>query len=154
MKRHPVYGGFPIAVDQLFVRCFSQKRLMPQSKASSEIVLDSQTRLMWTRKDNGKRLNWCEANQSAKELDLEGYRDWRLPSLKELHQLWDQHSRCIRKPFELTGAWVWSATRDESDYAWCFYYVIGIQVSYPVRVSYDLRALFVRDVESARSGLF
>ena len=92
MKRHPVYGGFPIAVDQLFVRCFSQKRLMPQSKASSEIVLDSQTRLMWTRKDNGKRLNWCEANQSAKELDLEGYRDWRLPSLKELHQLWDQHS--------------------------------------------------------------
>ena len=126
---------------------------MPQSKSSSEIVLDSQTRLMWSRKDNGKRLNWCEALQSSKELDLGGYRDWRLPSLKELHQLWDQHSRCIRKPFELTGAWVWSATRDESDYAWCFYYVIGIQVSYPVRVSYDLRALFVRDVERAGSWL-
>ncbi len=113
--------------------------------APSDIVVDSTTGLIWSRKDNGQRLNWHEAKRRAQELTLGGYTDWRLPALEELHGLWDPPARNIRKPFELSRPWVWSATQDGPDYAWCFYYAIGMSLRYPLRVSYDVRALFVRE---------
>ena len=118
---------------------------MQPSGASTDVVVDSRTGLVWSRRDNGRRLNWHDAAGCAQNLDLGGFHDWRLPTLEELHGLWDPPHRAIRKPFELTGAWVWSGTRAGNDHAWCFYYAIGMRVRYPLNVSYDLRALFVRD---------
>ena len=118
---------------------------MQSSGASTDVVVDSRTGLVWSRRDNGRRLNWHDAAGCVQNLDLGGFHDWRLPTLEELHGLWDPPRRTIRKPFELTGAWVWSGTRAGADHAWCFYYAIGMRVRYPLNVSYDLRALFVRD---------
>ena len=114
-------------------------------EVSTNVVVDDSTGLIWSRRDNGKRLDWHQATRCAQDLTLGGFRDWRLPTLEELHGLWDPPHRNIRKPFELTGAWVWSGTRDGADHAWCFYYAIGMRMRYPLKVSYDLRALFVRD---------
>jgi len=52
-------------------------------------ALDTVTGLMWAKNANisGKQMNWNEATEWAKGLDLGGYRNWRLPSKEELEQL-------------------------------------------------------------------
>ena len=121
--------------------------IMISKTSSDELVQDNKTGLMWVRRDNGKSLNWYEAKLCAEELVFGGYKDWRLPSVVELQDLWDSSNRKIRSPFELTSQWVWSSTSNESDCAWCFYFPIGLRFQYPLNVSYNLRALFVRDLK-------
>ena len=53
------------------------------------IVVDQETGLMWTRRDNGEDVNWHEANEYARHLRLGGYSDWRLPTIEELEKLYD-----------------------------------------------------------------
>jgi hypothetical protein len=53
------------------------------------MYLDPQASLMWTIQDNGKNINWHEANEYAKQLRLGGYSDWRLPTIEELEKLYD-----------------------------------------------------------------
>jgi hypothetical protein len=111
------------------------------------VVVDQETGLMWTRKDNGEDINWHEANEYAKKLRLGGYSDWRLPTIKELEKLYEPKEGGrykIRKPFRLTGWWVWSSTMEGSDSAWIFVFVSGERNHYPLAHSLDLRALCVR----------
>ena len=115
-------------------------------KLSDDLVQDDETGLMWVRRDNGKRLNWYEAKLCAEEFRVGDYQNWRLPSIIELQHLWDSSSHKIRRPFELTSQCVWSSTCNGSDCAWCFYFPIGLRIQYPLNVSYNLRALFVRDL--------
>jgi hypothetical protein len=46
-------------------------------------VTDTETRLMWQKKDDGKQRTWDEAQNYCKKLTLGGYKDWRLPEPKE-----------------------------------------------------------------------
>ena len=121
--------------------------IMISKTSSNELVQDNKTALMWIRRDNGKSLNWYEAKLCAEELVFGGYKDWRLPSVVELQDLWDSSNRKIRSPFELTSQWVWSSTSNEAECAWCFYFPIGLRFQYPLNVSYNLRALVVRDLK-------
>lgn len=52
-------------------------------------VMDQATGLMWQKADSSGALNWEEALAYAENLELAGYRDWRLPNAKELHSLVD-----------------------------------------------------------------
>lgn len=49
-------------------------------------ITDSGTGLMW-QKDPGVKVTWDEAMKGASKLDIGGYTDWRVPSIKELYSL-------------------------------------------------------------------
>jgi Protein of unknown function (DUF1566) len=111
------------------------------------VYLDPKTKLMWTIADNGKDIHWHEANEYAKQLRLGGFSDWRLPTIEELEKLYDLKGSGeynIRKPFALTGAWVWSSTKEGSDSAWDFNFLFGERHRYLLGPSYNARALCVR----------
>jgi hypothetical protein len=54
--------------------------------------VDPTTKLMWTRKDNGKDVNWRTAVKYCRELRLAGYSDWRLATIDELSGIYDDAS--------------------------------------------------------------
>ncbi len=49
-------------------------------------ITDNVTALMW-QKVMGEKLSYQEAFQKAKNIELGGYDDWRIPSIKELYSL-------------------------------------------------------------------
>ena len=51
-------------------------------------VSDLNTGLMW-KKDESQPLNWEEAMNHCQELNLAGYNDWRLPTIRELPTILD-----------------------------------------------------------------
>ncbi|HBE88301.1 MAG TPA: DUF1566 domain-containing protein [Elusimicrobia bacterium] len=52
-------------------------------------ISDLSTGLMWEKEDSGEGLDWAGALDYAKNSRTGGYRDWRLPSAKELHTIVD-----------------------------------------------------------------
>ncbi len=112
------------------------------------VYLDPETKLMWTIEDNGKYIGWHQANKYAEQLGLGGYSDWRLPTVDELEKLYDpQNSRAknIRKPFRLTGYWVWSSTKEDSGFGWLFVFSRGRRSRFPTMdYSCSPRALCAR----------
>jgi len=114
----------------------------------SSVYLDSETRLMWTRSDNGRNVTWYQAQQHCEDLRLHGYSDWRLPTIEELAQLYDRKSSRIykiRMPFEpLTACCPWSSTKGGSDSAWYFYFNLGARDRTSLGRSSNRRALCVR----------
>ncbi|MFC1452591.1 DUF1566 domain-containing protein [Verrucomicrobiota bacterium] len=52
-------------------------------------VTDTATGLMWQQADSGTGMNWEDALAYAENLELGGYRDWRLPNAKELQSILD-----------------------------------------------------------------
>jgi hypothetical protein len=100
---------------------------------------------MWTRRDKGNDVNWLEASEYAKKFSLAGYSDWRLATIEELEKLHDPKDGNrfnIRKPFRLTGWWVWSSTREGSDSAWGFNFLGGRRSHF--RMAYPFGVLCVR----------
>jgi hypothetical protein len=115
--------------------------------AAEEVYLDPETRLMWTIRDNGKDIDWRDANQYAGQLRLAGHSDWRLPTIDELEKLYDPENSSaykIRKPFRLTSYWVWSSTKEGSGSAWHFHFSYGKRSANPMGGSNGPRALCVR----------
>ncbi|MCX6190118.1 MAG: DUF1566 domain-containing protein [Bacteroidetes bacterium] len=56
----------------------------------NQTITDSETRLMWSKNDNGKGLNWLDALtwvQTQNAANYLGYNDWRMPDVKELQSL-------------------------------------------------------------------
>ena len=118
-----------------------------QPAVPEEVYLDPETNLMWTIEDNGKDIDWHDANQYAEQLRLVGYSDWRLPTIDELAKLYDPQNSSlpkIRKPLRLTAFWVWSSTKEGSGSAWYFYFNLGIRNHNPLDASINYRALCVR----------
>lgn len=52
-------------------------------------VTDEVTGLMWQQTPSSRDYSWSEAETYCSELDLGGYTDWRMPSLKELFSISD-----------------------------------------------------------------
>ncbi len=52
-------------------------------------ITDKSTGLMWAQADSGKGMNWAEAHDYARNSKLAGYKDWRLPTAKELQYIVD-----------------------------------------------------------------
>jgi hypothetical protein len=105
----------------------------PQRFVSADgMVEDMTTGLIWSAADVGERHIWADAKTAAAQLDLGSFRDWRLPTIKELLTLadYDQHSPAIDKTFFPTckADWYWTSTPYASspgDCAWCVSFSYG-----------------------------
>lgn len=62
-------------------------------------VTDNVTGLTWQQAHNSRRLGWYKAKQQCETLQLGGYSDWRLPTIKELFSIADFSGATGRKPF-------------------------------------------------------
>ena len=58
-------------------------------------VTDLATGLMWQKKDNTQGVDWKDALDYAKKLNVGGHSDWRLPNAKELQSIVD-YSRSLQ----------------------------------------------------------
>lgn len=58
-------------------------------------VTDNSTGLMWAQNDSVETMNWLEALDYAKNAELAGYSDWRLPNSKELQSLVDYEKEAL-----------------------------------------------------------
>ncbi|MBR9884875.1 MAG: DUF1566 domain-containing protein [Oceanospirillales bacterium] len=71
----------------------------PAYSVRDGIVTDRITELMWQQAHNATRLSWNEARQACAQLELGGYDDWRLPSIKELFSIADLRGSVGRRPY-------------------------------------------------------
>ena len=96
------------------------------SKNSTNTVKDNYTGLIWQKKDDGiNNRDWEDAKRYCSNLSLDGYSDWRLPTMEELYYLsditkieatFDSKFNYKRKPaidtnyFDITNSRYWSST--------------------------------------------
>jgi hypothetical protein len=129
----------------------------PSIHRVEETYLDPETKLTWTRKDNGRDIDWNGGARYCDDLTLEGFTDWRLPTIDEIEKLYDPNDTVykIRKPFELTACCHWSSTKrgipEEGfplslDSAWYFNFnmAVGGRNHTHLSPSHGRRALCVR----------
>jgi formylglycine-generating enzyme required for sulfatase activity len=88
--------------------------------------------LQWQDNADAKTVieDWDGAKSYCANLTLEGYRDWRLPSIKELQSIVDRKKRdpAIKAGFSNTeSGWYWSASPDvrNGSFAWIVYFGNG-----------------------------
>lgn len=78
-----------------------------QPDSSEDVVIVDG--LMWSLVTSDP-VPWSEANDFCDTLELNGFSDWRLPSLAELQTLHDPTApNSVRGPFELDDCCAWSA---------------------------------------------
>ena len=84
----------------------------------SNTVKDNYTGLIWQKEDDGVKRNWKDAKRYCRNLSLDGYSDWRLPTMEELYYLGDITKI---KPaidtnyFSVKNSWYWSSTTYKND---------------------------------------
>ena len=61
--------------------------LIPSYAVCESVVLDNNTGLMWEQEHHDTRLSYSDACTYCDELDLGGYTDWRIPSIRELFSI-------------------------------------------------------------------
>jgi hypothetical protein len=94
------------------------------------VIEDATTGLMWTAEDVG-RATWAEAKKLAAAATVGGFKDWRLPTIRELQSLvdFDRHSPAIDPVFSNCKAdWYWTSTPYASspgDFAWFVFFSYG-----------------------------
>jgi hypothetical protein len=117
-------------------------------------VTDTSTGLTWQKASSSGK-GWEQALAYCEGLNLGGYTDWRLPTVKELQGLADysQYNPAINTTYfpDTAASWYWSSTTNVSDtnYAWLVDFDNGY-VSY----NYKDYAGYVRAVRGGQSGLF
>lgn len=98
----------------------------------SRIVFDRATDLIWMKDANPyqKMINWQTAFDLILQINqasLNGFNDWRVPTISELERLLDMGSYSPalpqKHPFQNVQAFYWSATTSayNTDYAWTVY---------------------------------
>ncbi len=89
---------------------------------SGAIVKDSSTKLKWQDSKRVILSKWKHASMYCDKLSLNGYKDWRLPTIQELNTLIDDSKAkdTIYSPFIPTSDIFWSATPVQGDkqFAW------------------------------------
>lgn len=76
---------------------------------SEEITLDNNLKIAWMRKLADSDYSWDEAVKYCDELEYKGFKDWRLPSPKEL---------MFTAPLLNPQKYLWSSQAKQDSYAW------------------------------------
>ena len=75
--------------------------------------VDKETGLVWAAADNAFGVSWTQASNYCSALTLGGHKDWTLPAIDELQNLFggvaDQNGHHVRGPIQITG-WAWSSS--------------------------------------------
>ena len=78
---------------------------------SDAVVVDNQTGLMWEKAHHDERINYAAAQSYCDALDLGGYDDWRIPTIKELLSISEWHGSQ-----NVDGAFYLDKTKFDFDY--------------------------------------
>jgi hypothetical protein len=119
------------------------------AQSQSGTWTDPATGLTWALHDNGKAVNWSQANNYCRNLNLAGYTNWRLPTIDELAAMHDPNRANrmhIKGGIQVTG-WEWSSNTQNAFgeiSARTFDFSYGRRDSYPAQRDIPLRALCVR----------
>jgi hypothetical protein len=125
---------------------------------------DPATGLMWTKKDNDSDVDWKQANDYCSNLQLAGYKDWRLPAIEELQEIYDPsvssrtglvmgpYNVHIKGNLKITTIWDWSSAHGNAPAeGWPIAWVFDFRSTekprkfFPIHFNYRTRALCVRD---------
>jgi hypothetical protein len=121
-----------------------------QVEAQRPVWPDPSTNLVWATLDNGNDVNWNEADNYCRALNLGGYSDWRLPEIGELMTIYDPNANLngnrIKGEIIVGRPWVWSATRGGAG-AWYLYLPGGGHDTLDLDHRENWRALCVRGYE-------
>tara|TARA_S200000501_G_scaffold369642_1_gene409432 strand:+ start:996 stop:1457 length:462 start_codon:yes stop_codon:yes gene_type:complete len=64
----------------------------------------------WTNTSNGVPVKWPDADKFCSELDINGKRDWVVPTLSQLWSLYDKDTATgVRGPIKISSCCVWSS---------------------------------------------
>ena len=91
----------------------SSMALGPYIDNGDGTVTDKGTALMWQKADDGDTYTWKDALAYCESLTLGGYRDWRLPNIRELKSVVkrDSYNPAIdASVFECRSSYYWSST--------------------------------------------
>jgi serine/threonine-protein kinase len=125
--------------------------------ADALVWTDPATGLTWAKKDNGSDVNFKQATDYCRNLQLAGHSDWRLPAIGELQDIYDPKANVggyqVKGNLQLSG-WHWSSSLgNASGEAWrFFFYEGGVRASGPFGLSHNVRALCVRGSTAERSN--
>jgi hypothetical protein len=120
-------------------------------------VTDTATGLMW-QQDEAGAMTWEEALTYCEDLELAGYKDWRLPNVNELQSIvdYDAYEPSIDKTYfpEAMPQGYWSSTTHEREdgldtYTWNVSFLNGDLVT---STSYKSNSAYVRAVRYADPG--
>jgi hypothetical protein len=84
------------------------------SKFSTNLVKDNFTNLVWQKSGSSNFMNWESAKKYCENLSLDGYSDFRLPTVKELYYLADRSKydpAVDSNYFNLKSNYYWSITK-------------------------------------------
>jgi hypothetical protein len=90
-----------------------------QIQKGAATTLDTKTGLMWSNDANiaGKRMSWNEAMEWVRGLDIDGHKDWRLPSKLELLEFGKTVD--IGSNYKnVQTDWYWTNTESGNSKAW------------------------------------
>jgi len=99
-------------------------------ESAAGVWTDRATGLMWTKRDNGENLIWQPATAYCRNLNLDGYSDWRLPTIDELQGIYDENAGVdghhVKGNLLLTYWFEWSSSaKDSSKDVWAFDFKSG-----------------------------
>lgn len=110
-------------------------------------VTDETTGLMWQQETVEKPMTWGPAVSFCGKLYLDGYTDWRLPTITELLFLVDysRYNPTINTKYfpDTVSSYYWSSTTYAYNtyYAWGVYLHNGYDYNYYKNSSYYVRAV-------------
>jgi hypothetical protein len=116
---------------------------------SAKTWKDNATGLIWSVRDGGSDVSWSQGNNYCKNLSLDGNRDWRLPTMKELETIFDRKLSKkefkAKDPIELSTDNIWGEAVSAGE-AWIFSFLNGGTSLLPTNgsCSTKARALCVR----------
>jgi hypothetical protein len=154
------------AIQEANVKASQEAREKAALEDAGKIWIDPETRLMWTKKDNGSDVNWQKARNYCQNLRLGGYSNWRLPAIDELNEIYDPKANItgqmgsgspatwhVKGNLQLSG-WQWSNTQGNASWqAWLFLFANGERYSAPLTGSGLDRVLCVRPAENEANSI-
>lgn len=121
------------------------KKITKRFIEKDNMIIDLENNLMWEKEGSKNRLTFAEAVKYCKDLRLGEYKDWKLPTVKQLISIvdYEKYNPAINKIFKCESAFYWSSTKyaGGSGYAWFVDFYGGYFYGYSLSSSYCVRAV-------------